>query len=215
MSNKTEQQEKTVYQLWRELGISYANYEFDCGGDSMGSTTLTLIGKDGEQISNQEIEDYIENEIYNRVEFYVNSDGHYQGEAGTVEITLDEDGEDFSYCKSSTSEWCESLTSEIQIELDEKEIAFIKERLLNINGSMDNFTVNYKTDFILTDEDEELVDKLKDKMYGELSSFRPETKHEVREWYTFTTDIGNKEITFDGNELKVEITNEVTEYREE
>lgn len=213
MSNN--QEEKTVHQIWLELGISYANFEFSCGGDSMNDTTLTLIGKDGEQISNREIEDYIENEVYNRVEFYVNSDGHYQGEAGTVEIRLDESGEDFDYSKSSQSEWTENYDSEIKIGLDDKQVEFVKAKVLNINGSSDEFVVNYKEDCILTDEEEELAEALESRMKDVLSDFRPDTDNEVQDWYTFTTNREGKEITFEGNEINVTITNSVTEYRDE
>lgn len=213
MSNN--QEEKTVHQIWLELGISYANFEFSCGGDSMNDTTLTLIGKDGEQISNREIEDYIENEVYNRVEFYVNSDGHYQGEAGTVEIRLDESGEDFDYSKSSQSEWTENYDSEIKIGLDDKQVEFVKAKVLNINGSSDEFVVNYKEDCILTDEEEELAEGLESEMYSVLRDFQPDTDNEVQDWYTFTTNREGKEITFEGNEINVTITNSVTEYRDE
>jgi hypothetical protein len=217
MSNNQQenQEEKTVHQIWRELGISYANYQFSCGGDSMNETTLTLTGKDGEEISNQEIEDYIEDEIYNRVEFYVNSDGHYMGESGDVKITLEDGEDDFCYSKSSQSEWNENIQSEIRIGLDEKEVEFIKAKVLNINGSSDEFVWNYKEDLILTDEEEELQKELETKMEDRMSEFQPETDNEVQDWYTFTTNGEGKDITFDGNELIATITNQVYEYRDE
>lgn len=213
MSNN--QEEKSVHQLWRELGISHANFEFSCGGDSMNDTTLTLIGEDGEEINNAEIEAYIDNEVYNNVEFYVNSDGHYQGESGTVEITLDESGEEFEYSKSSQSEWEEPYSSEIKIGLDDKDIEFIKAKVLNINGSSDEFVVNYKEDCILTDEEEELAEALESKMQDVLSHFQPEPDNVVQGWYTFTTNVEGKDITFEGNEINVTITNNVYEYRDE
>lgn len=213
MSNN--QEEKTVHQIWSELGISHANFEFSCGGDSMNDTTLTLIGENGEEINNAEIEAYIEDEVYNRVEFYVNSDGHYQGESGNVEIRLDESGEDFEYSKSSQSEWSENYDSKIKVKLDDKDIEFIKAKVLNINGSSDEFVVNYKEDCILTDEEEELAEALESKMQDVLSHFQPETDNEVQDWYTFTTNREGEEITFEGNEINVTITNSVYEYRDE
>jgi hypothetical protein len=214
MSNN--QEEKSVHQIWRELGISHADYQFSCGGDSMNETTLTLIGKDGKEIHNQEIEDYIENEVYNRVEFYVNSDGHYMGEAGNVEITIDEDDEDdFCYSKSSQSEWSENIVSEIKVGLDGKDLDFINGKVLNINGSYDEFVVNYKEDCILTDEEEELAEALETKMQNVLSEFKPDTLNEVQDWYTFTTNREGEDITFEGNEIKVTITNNMYEYRDE
>jgi len=215
MSNNQQQEEKSVYQLWRELGITHANFEFSCGGDSMNDTNLTLIGANGEQVQNNEIEDYIDNEIYNRVDFYVNSDGHYMGESGTVEITLEDDDEDFSYCKSSMSEWQESFRSVVPVEFDEKEVNFIKERVLNINGSSDEFALNYKMDCILTDDEEEMVKTIEKKIQETLSRFEPETDNEVQDWYSFTTNGEGVEITFNGNELLVQLDNQVYEYRDE
>lgn len=213
MSNN--QEEKTVHQIWLELGISYANFEFSCGGDSMNDTTLTLIGKDGEQIDNQEIEDYIEDEIYNRVEFYVNSDGHYLGESGIVEITLDEDEEKFTYSKSSTSEWEERFTSTFSIKLDEKTRRFVEEKVLNINGDDYEFVLNYKKDCILTDEDEKILEALEEKVRDGLNGFEPDTQDDVQEYYTFLTNEEDEDIKFDDEGMLVTINNSVIEYREE
>ena len=77
-------QEKSVYQLWKELGIVRAEFEFQCGGDSMGDTEIHLYNNKGEKVDCPEIEDYIDNEVYNAVQFYEASGGHYQGEAGAV-----------------------------------------------------------------------------------------------------------------------------------
>lgn len=213
MSNN--QEEKTVHQIWLELGISYANFEFSCGGDSMNDTTLTLIGKDGEQIDNQEIEDYIEDEVYNRVEFYVNSDGHYLGESGIVEITLDEDEEKFTYSKSSTSEWEERFTSTFSIKLDEKTRRFVEDKVLNINGDDYEFVLNYKKDCILTDEDEKILEALEEKVRDGLNGFEPDTQDDVQEYYTFLTNEEGEDIKFDDEGMLVTINNTVTEYRDE
>lgn len=214
MSNN--QEEKTVHQLWRELGITHANFEFTCGGDSMNDTTLTLIGKDGEQISNREIEDYIDNEVYNRVEFYVNSDGHYQGEMGTVEITLDESGEDFDYCKSSQSEWSESYQSRTWVELDEKEAEFIKDKVLNINGDSDNATINFNRDLILSDDEEATMNAIEEKVIDQLREYSPEQDEgELEEWFSFTTNDEGQDIKVVGNKVEVTINNQVTVWKDE
>ena len=79
-------EKEKIIQLWKENGVANIDYEFDCGGDSMGETTLNILDKEGELIECKEIEDYFENIIYDNVEFYVNSDGHYLGENGIVQL---------------------------------------------------------------------------------------------------------------------------------
>ena len=98
-----------IIKLWKELGVTHIDFEFCCGGDSMNDTTLN-IHKGDEIIENNELETFFDNEVYKRVEFYVNSDGHYQGESGNVLIELNDEGDDFNFMKSAQSEWCERKT---------------------------------------------------------------------------------------------------------
>ena len=99
-----------IINLWKELGVTHINFEYSCGGDSMNDTTLN-IHKGDEIIENDELDSYFDNEVYKRVEFYVNSDGHYQGESGNVLIELNDDETDFNFMKSGTSEYNETITS--------------------------------------------------------------------------------------------------------
>lgn len=213
MNNKT--QEKTAFDLWKELRVSHANFEFSCGGDSMNDTNLIIYSEDGSEITCGEIADYIDNEIYNVVEFYVNSDGHYMGEAGNVHIVLSEDGEEFEYSKSSRSEWSETITSPLEVELDEKTIQFIKEKVLNINGEEGSGTINYKIDCILTDEEEEIGNKLVENINIACRDFSPEDYEINDTWFRFTTNDVNDIISIEGNILSVEITQQYYEYRDE
>ena len=99
--------EKEVIQLWKENGVDSINFEFDCGGDSMNETTINILDKEGNVIECKEIEDYFDNKIYDKVEFYVNSDGHYIGENGNVYITLEDEDEEepyFSYSKITNTQ---------------------------------------------------------------------------------------------------------------
>lgn len=213
MSNNT--QEKTAFDLWKDLRVSYANFEFSCGGDSMGDTTLTIYDEDGGEIACGEIADYIDSEIYKRVDFYENSDGHYIGEAGNVHIVLSEDGEEFEYSKSSQSEWSESVTSTMEVVLDEKTIKFIKDKVLNVNGEDGQGVVNYKFDCILSDEEEKIAEDLVESIIDTAREFYPEGYDIDDGYFNFTTNEQNEEIMIKGNTLCVEITQQYTEYRDE
>ena len=175
--------------LWKELGVGYAKFEFICGGDSMGDTETFLYKEDGTEIEfcfqkddegkiidNEEnkvveqkiidvrdLKDYIDNVIYNYVDFYVNSDGHYIGESGFVEVRLDEEDEedvDFTFIKEAESEWEESVSNEVLIKLKPKQIKFIKEYVRDINGDYDGMVINYKKDVLLKDETEKMIEEI-------------------------------------------------------
>jgi hypothetical protein len=212
-------EETQIIKLWKELGVDYVNFEFSCGGDSMNDTSIQIYNESGEEIECDEIRDYIDDKIYNEVEFYVNSDGHYQGESGNVAIRLsdDEDEEELTYSKSSQSEWSERLESVCRVKLDDKTIQFIKDKVLNINGDMDNMSLNYKTDCILTDEEEKIVDELERDLIDTLRNHEPEEEcqGELNEWFNFTTNEEGEEIVIEDNCLCVNMSIEMTVYVED
>lgn len=217
MSNNQNENENEIVQLWKELNVARVNFEFSCGGDSMNDTTITIHGEDDEEIENETLKTYFDNEVYNAVEFYVNSDGHYQGESGYVDITLDEDGETFNYSKYSESEWTETLTTTTQVELTDEQVAFINDKVLNINGSYDEIAVNYKQDCILSDEEEEIAEELERTIQEQLESYSPEQDEgELQEdWFTFTTNPEGETLKIVGNGLQVQVNNSVTVFKEE
>lgn len=218
MNIKTETGLEEIIKLWKELQVDFVNFEFSCGGDSMNDTCIHIYDLGGNEISCDEISTYIDDEIYKRVEFYVNSDGHYIGEAGNVEVRLSDDEEEFEYSKSSQSEWSESVESELKIEIDEPTIKFIKDKVLNINGEEHNGVVNYKVDCILSDEEEKIADELVEKIVVECQSFSPEDYDIQDDWFRFTTanlDNDNNGIKIVDNKLLVYITQQFTEYKDE
>lgn len=208
-------EEMEIIKLWKELGVDYVNFEFSCGGDSMNDTSIQIYDDKGSEIDCVEIRDYIDDKIYVKVDFYEASDGHYLGEAGNVEIRLSADEEELEYSKSSQSEWCERITSNLEIELEEKEVQFIKDKVLNINGGEGEYTLNYKVDCILTDEEEEIVNSIEEKVENGCRDFSPDTLNDCTDWYTFTTNERGDELKFNGNALIVQIENEYYEYRDE
>jgi len=207
--------EKEIVNLWKELNIDHVNFNFSCGGDSMNETDIEIFDKEGELVENQELVNYFDRVVYNRVDFYVNSDGHYMGESGTVEITLNEDEDDFYYSKNAQSEWSEHFTGQAIVTLTDEETAFVSEFVDNINGGGDGFTINYKKDFIVTDSQEKLVAELEEKINKVAYDFEPENAQgEASDWITYTTNEDNEELTLEGNELTLSVSREYYVYTE-
>lgn len=217
-----------IIKLWKEKGIARAVCEFSCGGDSMNETVYRLYDKNDNEVEGedvQEIKDFFENEIYNEVEFYVNSDGHYLGEFGTVDITLNEDEENvngpyFEYSKNSRSEWSETVVNVVDVELTQPMIDFINANVDSIVGGMDDEQINYKRDFIMSEEDELLVQELQELINDVAGDYEPELDNDedtLDEWYTYTTSDGNvlPSLTIDGNILKVAVRNSITTIKDE
>lgn len=157
---------QTEIKLWEELNIDRCVMEFSCGGDSMNDTEITLYDKDNKVVECEELTDYFDNQVYKEVEFYEVSDGHYMGEYGQVEITLQKDSDDpeewyFGYDKQAQSEWEEAFSDTMYVELSEKENEVLK-KIENINGSPwdSEINVNYKDDCVITEEESNTLDAL-------------------------------------------------------
>ena len=222
---------QTEIKLWKELGITSCTMEFSCGGDSMNDYNFTFYKKNDKKGKNQpavveveceELRDYFDREVFNQVDFYEASDGHYIGESGSVEITLDEDSDDedeheFTYTKNAQSEWSERHTEVIQIDLTTEMVNFINENISNINGGDGDISVNYKRDFILTDKDEELVNDLERKILDEAEEFEPNNAEgELEDYYTFTTKDGDNltNIKIVGKKLSLIVSKSMLVYRD-
>lgn len=208
-------EEKEIAKLWKDLNIDHINFNFNCGGDSMNDTDIEIFDTEGELVENQELVDYFDREVYNRVDFYVNSDGHYLGESGVVVITLDDEGEGFYYSKDAQSEYSETFTGQTIVTLTDEEAAFVREFVDNINGGDEGFTINYKKDFILTDKQEKLVAELEEKISEVAYDFEPENAEgEASGWVRYTTNEDDEELTLEGNELTLNVSAEYTVYRD-
>jgi hypothetical protein len=184
---------------WKKLGIDNANMEFSCGGDSMSDYSFTFYTKNKSAVTgrpeNIEVESealisFFDLQIFDDVEFYVNSDGHYIGESGNVVITLNDDEDGFEYDKQSQSEWSESYEETIHIRLSNSEVEFIKNKILNINGGQDgDATFNYKIDCVITDEEEELIETLGKRLENECETYEfQDVEGEEEDWFTWSTN---------------------------
>ncbi len=186
---------------WKEHNVDHVDFIFSCGGDSMEDTSIEIYDKEGKLIEVPEISDYIDEAVYHNVNFYEASDGVYMGESGTVLITLDEDDEDeFYYSKDSQEEWSEHTPFTEKIELTDEEVEFIDKYVANFNGNMGDgdYNVNYKTDFVQTDELVEFEEALMKKLQDFFENYEPKLEH-LSDWHTMevqghTLDKENKTI---------------------
>lgn len=164
-----------VLRLWKELKVEEAVFRFDCGGDSMGETELSATDKEGNSIDLGELHTILEDEVYNRVNFYEASDGHYMGESGQVVIIFDEDDDELQFMKSAEAEFNERLNGQFDLKISDEEYEFLNKYVENINYSpWDSENINYKADFILTDELESLQQDLIKRLEDESNYVEPE-----------------------------------------
>lgn len=206
-----------IVKLWKELKIGYSVLTFDCGGDSMGEMDWAYYNKKGTQITDEkvkELDNFFDNEVFNQVEFYVNSDGHYMGEQGTVTITLNKDDE-FEYVKEAMSEFSETYRDSVDVEVTEEEKVFLEEKVSNLAGGNagwnDEKIINYKKDCILTEKEEELLNDLFEKLEKRAENHEFDNPNEQQEDYRW--EISEAEINCD-NTITMVVTREFYEYRQ-
>ena len=172
-----------IIKKWNEANISYAEFQFSCGGDSMNDTSLSFYDVDGNVVDESgNLESYFEDEVYKNVQFYEASDGHYIGESGYVRIELSDEGDEFYYTKSAEAEWSENKSGEVLVPITDEEFKILDEYILGMaNSNWNGASVDYKKDFILTDELEVAIKDLQDKFENHSYDFQPETKGEVED----------------------------------
>jgi len=186
---------------WKEKGVDRAEFEFSCGGDSMNDTTLNFYDKEGKEvIMSDESKETLDNDIYKEVEFYENSDGHYQGESGVVLIEFDVEENQFGYSKSATAEWSESFTDIIELEITSELHKFCKEYILEISGESDYLDIEYAKDFYINSEKLEMLVDIQEIINKALEDHEPEdtSEGELEEYVSMSefNTIDNNKIKF-------------------
>jgi hypothetical protein len=204
-----------LIEKWKQFNIDRAKFEFTCGGDSMNNTELVFYDKDNNEVE-VDFNDEIENEIYDNITFYDSSDGHYQGEAGTVTVTLvEEEGEEpcFQFDKDAQSEYSESYTDRIQIEFSKEQYDYLEKHVEDIkdNYSIDAIVFAYKIDFFVSPE-KELIEKsimeiIKQTCDDHEYEYSGNGELEDSDYY----DVNNIEFLGD-NKINLDLNYRVTEY---
>lgn len=201
-------EKEEVIKLWKKLGVTSGEMEFYCGGDSMGDTYFTYNTENGGKLDasgSDELTSYFEDAVYDNINFYECSDGHYMGESGTVFIELEDD--EFSYTKSAQAEWSETVSGVILIQLTDEQAEFIKKNVSNINGGSDETPqINYSRDFIMSDKLEEIEKSILELVNNKTQSFEPDWNGEPQDWYTYRTEEDDDFIN-EENQLVINIDN--------
>ena len=215
MQTKNDVEVSQEITLWKENKIHECIMEFSCGGDSMNDYDFKFYDKKGKEIVCVELKDFFEDEVFRRVEFYVNSDGHYIGEFGQVVITLNDEDE-FEYDKSSKSEWSERYSEKIPIGITPEEAKFLNEKVDNMNGGDGEKNINYKIDCIITDEEEEMVDNILDRIDNVCENYEFQSEEgEPEDSYSWSTDEDGGEIEIKGDNLYVDVSRSFMIIKEE
>ena len=168
-----------MIKAWKDAEIAYAEFKFYCGGDCMGDTSIAFYDKNEKEIKDTfGLGGYFDDEIYNHVDFYVNSDGHYMGEYGTVTIELDDEDEDeeyFTYSKSAMAQISEQYDETIKFELTKEQAEFLQEYVSDMSGgAWRGEETNYKKDFVLTKEHEKMIEELHSLFYEKAEEWASE-----------------------------------------
>ena len=206
------QTENDIIQIWKENNIEKCVMEFSCGGDSMGDTDYILYDNEGNQVSNDDITEYFDHKIYDYVDFYEVSDGHYMGESGTVTIELEEyDGEpSFTFSKDAQSEFEETFSGTMEFNLTEVEVKLLVEKISNFNKSEwdSQVFINYKDDCVITDEEEVILNDLIKRIEDDSFNFEIEdaTGEEVSSERSFDTGEDGEGLNIGDSVLQVRIS---------
>lgn len=132
---------KEVIEILKKYNKDMMTVKFDMGGDS-GYFSEFMMGED--EIEDEEeikiIEDFIDEN--SGLHFYPNSDGYYIGESGKVVITLEEDDRLVAY-KSGEAGYSESYLFKIEMDLDEKELNYMK-NIQNLSLTFHEFEYDYE-----------------------------------------------------------------------
>ena len=155
MKTQTVELEQSL-KLWKKLMIDHCIMDFSCGGDSMNEFTFLFYDENKNVLHSEDIttlDNFFEEEVFDKVHFYEASDGHYLGEFGTVNIELNDEGDDFIYTKEASSEYSESVTEKFTFQLTDDEFDLLSEKISDFNGDSSGLVVNYNLDCIITDKE--------------------------------------------------------------
>jgi hypothetical protein len=209
--------------LWKEAKVAECEMEFSAGGDSMNDYEFNFYDSKAKKISNkktEELKNFFEDEVFKRVEFYVNSDGYYMGEAGKVIITFndDEDEPDFDYHKDAQAEFSETFTDTFEVVLSKEEKEVLQSKIGSMNGGDGEKNVNYKIDCVINNDEANIIDKLLKKFEYEADTHtftNEDTNGEASEWFNWTTNLENSEtdMEFTKKGITIQVSRSFTIYR--
>ena len=166
MKTQTVELEQSL-KLWKKSMIDHCVMEFSCGGDSMNEFTFLFYDENKNVLHSEDIttlDKFFDEEVFDKVHFYEASDGHYLGEFGTVNIELNDEGDDFIYTKEASSEYSESVTEKFTFQLTDDEFDLLSEKISDFNGDSSGLVINYNLDCIITDKEIDILSNFENKI---------------------------------------------------
>ena len=166
MKTQTVELEQSL-KLWKKSMIDHCVMEFSCGGDSMNEFTFVFYDENKNVLHSEDIttlDNFFDEEVFDKVHFYEASDGHYLGEFGTVHIELNDEGDDFIYTKEASSEYSEAVTEKFTYQLTDDEFDLLSEKISDFNGDSSGLVINYNLDCIITDKEIDILSNFENKI---------------------------------------------------
>ena len=168
---------EVAVQCWKDLKINHCIMDFSCGGDEMQDFDFVFYGEYENVLLSDTLNDFFKVEVFEKVDFYVNSSDEYIGEFGTVRIELNEKQADFEYTKSTTSELSERITESFVLQLTDEEFNIFRDKIKDINGEGRSVYFNYKSDCIISDDEISILEKFERKIKNFITDVIIENEH--------------------------------------
>ena len=172
---------EVAVQCWKDLKINHCIMDFSCGGDEMQDFDFVFYGEYENVLLSDTLNDFFKVEVFEKVDFYVNSSDEYIGEFGTVRIELNEKQADFEYTKSTTSELSERITESFVLQLTDEEFNIFRDKIKDINGEGRSVYFNYKSDCIISDDEISILEKFERKIKNFITDAIIENEHGEQE----------------------------------
>jgi hypothetical protein len=172
---------EVAVQCWKDLKINHCIMDFSCGGDEMQDFDFIFYGEYENVLLSDTLNDFFKVEVFEKVDFYVNSSDEYIGEFGTVRIELNEKQADFEYTKSTTSELTERITESFVLQLTAEEFNIFRDKIKDINGEGRSVYFNYKSDCIISDDEISILEKFERKIKNFITDAIIENEHGEQE----------------------------------
>lgn len=213
------------FKLCTKFKVKHVLVDYNCGGDETNFDRIDMYNSDGEEINSAKLKGYFAGYVLDHCDLQDASDDYYMGEAGTMKIEvfgtikdtfINEIGEeevnyeyDIIFEKEGFSYYREEIINDLIIPLEISMINLIKEKVSSIYGGDDWVTVNFKNGITCSEEEEIILNELKEKINLHCAQFTPQTDIEILSFYNFNTKAADDddEIEFLGDGLRVNFIN--------
>jgi hypothetical protein len=212
--------ENEIYDLLNRFNVDHVILDYNCGGDETTIYCDEIYDLDGKKVKSYKLDSYFEEYATEHCDLQDASDNYYMGESGTIKIKvikifrdtfINDNGEeeddyeyDFTYEKEGFYHYREKINFELNISLDLSTIVIIKKNVSSLFGGDDWITLNLKNGRNVSEEEMLILNELKEKIKVCCAQFKPQTDHEILDFYNFSiSPEDDEEILFSDDGIKV------------